>query len=208
MQRAVELALFDQFPPHFDDQRDVLVADRALVHAGVAGGAAPDGRGLDRAADELLPVAIGRPALDRGQALGQNELLEIVDDLPGRQFGPAGGHGADPLASPALGAGVAVQEHPPGESGQGIGRFGADRRSSPPLHWAAARPCAAARQRRRPPAPKAGACASSRAGRRGRTRGSGRGPTRRRCPGGRWFRPIRPAAARACAKSVPKGSQV
>ena len=131
--------LHDQVAAHVGDLRHVLDEDRAGLHAGAAGGARPERLVHDPAADQghaprlrLRCIACLTPSsprvasccsgplrscLARSQRAGFEEmLLQVEDQLLGRErlVGQPGGAGV--LAAPALGAGVGVHEVFPARS--------------------------------------------------------------------------------------------
>ena len=117
---AVDSPFFHQLAAHLDDQRHVLVADRADVHAGVAGRAAPA-----TSAESLRPAEPARlPFRHRCRCrvwppktpgLREDELLEVDGRARAATARAAGDRRTGPFAATAFGTGVGAEQHPPGE---------------------------------------------------------------------------------------------
>ena len=110
--RLRHLCLFHhQIPTHVDYRVDVLYADGALLHAGAARQAVPEHLLLYPTADErlrlLLVVSIGET-----RAQFKNVLLQVLDDVHGREELAADVGGADVRAATANSTGVAVENLP------------------------------------------------------------------------------------------------
>ena len=97
---------------HVDDGVDVLDVDRALVHAGAAGGAGPQHVGVDDVGHQGGLLAL---AGEQRGGRGEHVVAQAHDEQLGRERLVRGPGGAGRLAAPALGTGGEVEHLLPGE---------------------------------------------------------------------------------------------
>lgn len=105
----------DDVAAHVDDGVDMLDVDRAVGHAGAAGGAGHQLFFADNAAGEERELVVGLALAEDNAALLLDVVLELVDDLHRVELFARVEGGAVVLATGALGAGVGVEELLPGE---------------------------------------------------------------------------------------------
>jgi hypothetical protein len=108
---------------HVDDGGDVLVADRADLHAGAAGGARPQDVLVDDPARQEHGGVLGVEllALQRGLVAILHVMLEVGDQVHGLQGLAGEGRRAVVRAATALGAGQPVEDLLPAEVFQAAG---------------------------------------------------------------------------------------
>ena len=104
LEMTFDVAPRNQVAAHLHNQRNVLVENRALFHAGRAGRAAPDLLALDDVAREGLR-RLCRP----------RQFLHVVNQHFRRERIAARKTRASPVAAPAFGARQPAQQLPPGE---------------------------------------------------------------------------------------------